>query len=164
MSRGRAVPEIEISGSRSLSCYVQRVRRKASNLLQLGEQGLAGRPKPAQAMALRCHIVLNCYEGASNGRVARNLGSGATVCKLRERFSVRRLEGLVDEPKPARYARLQIHNWKEWSPDAGIDAGKSTHWGSQLMAKKSDLSQTAIVRIWHGFGLQSHRSRISNSP
>src|ERR1700680_3230894 len=33
----------------------------------------------------------------------------------------------------------------------------STHWSSRLMAKKTGLSQTAIVRIWHAFGLQPHR-------
>jgi hypothetical protein len=32
-----------------------------------------------------------------------------------------------------------------------------THWSSGLMAKKTGLSQTAIVRIWHAFGLQPHR-------
>jgi hypothetical protein len=33
----------------------------------------------------------------------------------------------------------------------------STHWSSRLMSKKTGLSQTAIVRIWHAFGLQPHR-------
>ena len=33
----------------------------------------------------------------------------------------------------------------------------STHWSSWLMARKTGLSQTAIVRIWHAFGLQLHR-------
>ena len=33
----------------------------------------------------------------------------------------------------------------------------STHWSTRLMAQKTGLSQTAIVRIWHAFGLHSHR-------
>ena len=33
----------------------------------------------------------------------------------------------------------------------------STHWSTRLMAKKTGLSQNAIVRIWHAFGLQPHR-------
>jgi len=33
----------------------------------------------------------------------------------------------------------------------------STRRSSRLMAKKSGLSQTAIVRIWRAFGLQPHR-------
>jgi hypothetical protein len=33
----------------------------------------------------------------------------------------------------------------------------STHWSTRLMAKKTGLTQTAIVRIWRAFGLQPHR-------
>jgi serine/threonine protein kinase len=33
----------------------------------------------------------------------------------------------------------------------------STHWGNRLMAQKTGLSQTAIVRIWLAFGLPPHR-------
>ena len=33
----------------------------------------------------------------------------------------------------------------------------STHWSSRLMAEKTGLSQTVIVRIWHAFGLLPHR-------
>jgi hypothetical protein len=33
----------------------------------------------------------------------------------------------------------------------------STHWSTRLMAQKTGLSQTAIVRIWRAFGLQPHR-------
>src|SRR6187200_2086591 len=35
--------------------------------------------------------------------------------------------------------------------------GSSTHWSSRLMAEEMGLSQNAIVRIWHAFGLQPHR-------
>jgi hypothetical protein len=33
----------------------------------------------------------------------------------------------------------------------------STHWSTRLMAEETGLSQNAIVRIWHAFGLQPHR-------
>jgi hypothetical protein len=32
-----------------------------------------------------------------------------------------------------------------------------THWSTRLMAAETGLSQNAIVRIWHAFGLQPHR-------
>jgi hypothetical protein len=35
--------------------------------------------------------------------------------------------------------------------------GNSAHWSSRLMPQNTGLSQTAIVRIWHAFGLQPHR-------
>jgi hypothetical protein len=43
----------------------------------------------------------------------------------------------------------------------------STHWSTRLMAAKTVLSQTAIVRIWRAFGLQPHRVenfKLSKDP
>lgn len=120
---------------------------------------LARRRKSSQAMAMRARIVLGCDEGASNGDVARRLHiSGATVCKWRERFRARRLEGLFDEPRPGAPRSITdgqveevVTRTLESMPE------NSTHWSSRLMAEKTGLSQTAIVRIWHAFGLQPHR-------
>ncbi len=116
-------------------------------------------PKSAQAMAMRARIVLGCDEGLSNGAVAKKLRiTGATVCKWRERFRVNRLEGLLDEPRPGaprsiRDAQVEdvVTRTLESMPE------NSTHWSTRLMARKTGLSQTAIVRIWRAFGLQPHR-------
>jgi len=57
----------------------------------------------AQALALRSRIVLAAAEGLSNGQIAeRERVSRPTVTKWRNRFSERRLEGLLDEPRPRR--------------------------------------------------------------
>jgi transposase len=120
---------------------------------------LARRPKSAQATAMRARIVLGCHEGLSNGEVAKRLRiTGATVCKWRERFRVERLEGLLDEPRlgaprSITDARVEevITKTLESMPE------NSTHWSTRLMAQKTGLSQTAIVRIWRAFGLQPHR-------
>jgi transposase len=130
---------------------------------------LARRPKSSQAIAMRARIVLGCDEGLSNGAVARKLHiTGATVCKWRERFRVNRLEGLLDEPRPGAPRSITdteveevITQTLESMPE------NSTHWSSRLMAKKTGLSQTAIVRIWRAFGLQPHRVenfRFSKNP
>src|ERR1019366_4429299 len=61
----------------------------------------ARRPKTAQRLARRSRIVLACAEGLSNGGVAARVEvSGNSVCKWRERFRVRRVPGLTDEPRP----------------------------------------------------------------
>jgi transposase len=61
----------------------------------------ARRPKTAQALALRARIVLTCASGAANTAVARRLGiTNQTVGKWRARFVARRLDGLLDEPRP----------------------------------------------------------------
>ena len=47
----------------------------------------ARRPKSAQALALRCRIVLACADGGSNTAVGERLGvTRGTVAKWRVRF------------------------------------------------------------------------------
>lgn len=120
---------------------------------------LARRPKSAQALAMRARIVLGCEEGLSNGAVARKLHiTGATVCKWRERFRVSRLEGLLDEPRPGAPRTITDDHVEELIT-ATLESmpQNSTHWSSRLMAEKTGLSQTAIVRIWRAFGWQPRR-------
>ena len=51
----------------------------------------ARRPKSAQALALRCRIVLTCAEGLTNIEVAERLGvTRMTVGRWRNRFIVNR--------------------------------------------------------------------------
>src|SRR6266404_2243658 len=130
---------------------------------------LARRPKSAQAIAMRARIVLACAEGLNNGAVAQKLHiTGATVCKWRERFRVNRLEGLLDEPRPGAPRSITdtqveevVTKTLESMPE------QSTHWSTRLLAQKTGLSQTAIVRIWRAFGLQPHRSenfKLSKDP
>lgn len=120
---------------------------------------LARRPKSAQTIAMRARIVLGCEEGLSNGTVAKKLWiTGATVCKWRERFRVNRLEGLLDEPRPGAPRSItdaQVEGVVTQTLESMPQ--NSTHWSTRLMAQKSGLSQTAIVRVWRAFGLQPHR-------
>ena len=130
---------------------------------------LARRPKSAQAIAMRARIVLGCEDGLSNGAVAKRLHiTGATVCKWRERFRVDRLEGLLDEPRPGAPRSITDEQVEEVvTKTLESMPENSTHWSSRLMAQKTGLSQTAIVRIWHAFGLQPHRVenfKLSKDP
>jgi transposase len=130
---------------------------------------LARRPKTAQRVALRSKIVLQAAEGHSNQEIALRLGvSGATVGKWRERFRLRGMEGLSDEPRPGTPRKIT---------DAQVEAAvtrtlesvpaAATHWSTRSLAQQVGLSQSAIVRIWHSFGLQPHRSepfKLSTDP
>jgi hypothetical protein len=43
----------------------------------------------------------------------------------------------------------------------------ATHWSTRSLAKQSDMSQTAIARIWTAFALQPHRVdtfKLSKDP
>ena len=118
----------------------------------------ARRPKSAQALALRCRIVLACADGATNNVVASQVGvHPATVGKWRARFVARRLDGLSDDPRPgaprtitdADIERVIVTTLEETPSDA-------THWSTRSMAEEVGLSQTAISRIWRAFGLKPH--------
>jgi transposase len=130
---------------------------------------LARRPKTAQRVALRSRIILRAAEGESNQEIARVLGvSGATVGKWRERFRVSGMEGLSDEFRPGAPRKITdaqveeaVTRTLESTPAA------ATHWSTRSLAREVGLSQSAIVRIWHSFGLQPHRSetfKLSTDP
>jgi transposase len=130
---------------------------------------LARRPKTAQRVALRSKIVLQAAEGLSNQQIAGRLGvTGATVGKWRERYRLRGMEGLSDEFRPGTPRRItdaQVEKAVTQTLESRPTA--ATHWSSRSLAAKVGLSQSAVVRIWHSFGLQPHRSdtfKLSTDP
>jgi transposase len=152
MPRGRAMPRLVLTGDERET--LERWTR---------------RPTTAQALAQRARIVLKCAAGASNQAVARELGATRlTVGRWRQRFVTKRLDGLLDEPRPGaprkitdadveRVIRLTLET-------APRDA---THWSTRAMARRAGLSQTAISRIWRAFVLPPHRVKtfkLSQDP
>ena len=118
----------------------------------------ARRPKSAQALALRCRIILAAADGATSTAIAQTLGcSRVTVGKWRSRFAQHRLDGLHDEPRPGKprtirdedVERVIVKTLEQTPTDA-------THWSTRSMAKATGMSQTAISRIWRAFGLKPH--------
>lgn len=127
------------------------------------------RPTSAQALCLRARIVLACAQGKNNTQVAQPMHlSKPTVGKWRGRFVARRLDGLLDEPRPgaprtigdAAVERVLTLTLEKRPPDA-------THWSTRSMAQRSGLSQSAVSRIWRAFALQPHRAetfQLSRDP
>ena len=83
--RGRPTVEIKLSGDerKTLARWAQR-------------------HSSAQALALRCKIVLACAApDRTHVQIAHDLGCNpVTVTKWRQRFAADRLDGLVDAPRP----------------------------------------------------------------
>jgi transposase len=118
----------------------------------------ARRPKSAQALALRCRIILAAADGETSTDIANRLGvTRSTVGKWRVRFAAQRLDGLHDEPRPGKprsigdddVERVIVKTLEETPPDA-------THWSTRSMALATGMSQTAVSRIWRAFGLKPH--------
>lgn len=129
----------------------------------------ARRPKTSQRLALRSRIVLACAEGADNCDVAEELGvSRPTVGKWRRRFLEKRLDGLVDEPRPGVPRTItddDVHRVVTKTLES--KPKNATHWSTRSMAKATGMTQNAVWRIWRAFGLQPHRTKsfkISEDP
>ena len=132
-------------------------------------EGWVRRRTSAQALALRARIVLAAADGLSNLEIAERLGvSRPTVTKWRNRFAEVRLDGLVDEPRPGRPRTITDDKVEEVVVKTLETTPKdATHWSTRSMAAEVGLTQNAILRIWHAYGLQPHRSetfKLSKDP
>jgi transposase len=129
----------------------------------------ARRPNSAQALALRCRIVLAAADGVPSNEIAARLGCNrTTVGKWRGRFARRGFDGLHDEPRPGKprligddhVERVIVKTLEEQPADA-------THWSTRSMAQATGMSQTAVSRIWRAFALKPHQTetfKLSPDP
>src|ERR1700677_3342172 len=123
----------------------------------------------AQALALRSRIVLAAADGLANGEIAeRERVSRPTVTKWRNRFAERRLEGLLDEPRPGR-PRTVTDEQVESIVTTTLESTpkNATHWWTRSLAGGRGVTKNAVWRTWQAFGLQPHRQekfKLSADP
>lgn len=130
---------------------------------------LARQKRKRRSVAFRAQIILKCAEDRTDSEVAGLLHtSNSTVGLWRKRFLERGVDGLFDEPRAG--APRQINDQRieevvtktlETTPEG------ATHWSTRLLAKKLNLSQSSVSRIWRAFGLKPHRSEsfvLSKDP
>jgi transposase len=127
------------------------------------------RANSAQALALRCRIVLGCAEGKSNKQVAAEQGVWPqTVGTWRRRFVESGLDGLSDEPRPGAPRKIADEQ-VEAVVVATLERtpADATHWSRASMAAQSGLSRSTVGRIWKAFGLKPHQVetfKLSTDP
>jgi transposase/transposase-like protein len=151
--RGRPTVEIKLSGD----------ERKTL-------QRWAQRHSSAQALALRCKIVLACADGVrTHAQIAAELGCNpVTVSKWRNRFAEDRLDGLIDAPRPGAARTIGDDVIEkvvvETLETAPADA---THWSTRGLAAKHGISHQTVAEIWRAFGLKPWREdsfKVSPDP
>lgn len=127
------------------------------------------RPKSPHSIAQRARIVLLASEGLMNVAVAERVWvNQATVVKWRKRFLERRLDGLVDEPRPGAPRTITDDEVErvvvKTLEDKPVDA---THWSTRDLARQVGMSPSSIARIWRAFGLKpwaAETFKLSEDP
>src|SRR5260370_691276 len=129
----------------------------------------ARRPKTGQALAQRARIILACAEGKTNTTVAARLRlTKQMVGKWRTRFLNKRLDGLLDEPRPGTPRRLSdVEVERVLTMTLESTPKNATHWSTRSLAATCGLSRSSIHRVWRAFALAPHRSesfKLSKDP
>ena len=129
----------------------------------------AQRRRTGQGLAQRARIILRCAAGLSAEAVAAEWGiTRQTVGQWRRRVLARRLDGLVDDPRPGtprRGSDAQVE--QVIATTLETTPRDATHWSNRILAKQVALSHSTVGRIWRGFGLQPYRSetfKLSTNP
>jgi transposase len=118
---------------------------------------------------MRSRIVLDAAAGLTNTQIAeRQRVARVTVGIWRSRFAERRLDGLLDEPRPGR-PRTVSDEQVEALITATLETtpAGATHWSTRSMAAALGLSQSTVSRVWRAFGLRPHlqdRWKLSTDP
>jgi transposase len=132
-------------------------------------QRWARRHSSAQALALRCRIVLACAEGRTDRDVAAELRiNPVTVSKWRHRFATDRLDGLMDAPRPGAARTIGDDVVEAVIVDTLESApADATHWSTRGLAAKHAISRQTVSEIWRAFGLKPWREdsfKVSPDP
>jgi transposase len=117
-------------------------------------------PKCPQALAMRARLILLCADGLSNTETAAALHiTLQTVGKWRQRFIEKRLEGLLDEPRPGTPKKLSDADVTRVLELTLVSSPvKAERWSTRSLAEVSGLSRASIHRIWRAFSVQPHRT------
>jgi transposase len=118
----------------------------------------------------RAAIVLLSADGVGTNAIMRQTGTSKTcVWRWQERFMREGVDGLLrDKTRPSRILPLSreviehVVALTQTEPPA-----EATHWTADMMARASDISASAVRRIWKAHGLQPHRYRqfkLSTDP
>ena len=133
-------------------------------------EGWVRAPSTRQSVVMRARIVLMAADGASNNRIAQQVGaSRTTVILWRRRFEeggpgalARTAPGRGRKPSiPAEKVRRIIEATLHTVPPG------ATHWSCRTMAKAQGVSPATVYRIWDAHGLKPHKVRtfkLSRDP
>jgi len=112
---------------------------------------------------------LACADEPSNTVVGAKLHvCNATVGIWRNRFVTKRLDGLVDDPRPVTPRTVTDADVQRIvTKTLETKLVNATHYSTRTMAKAAGMSQSAVSRIWRAFEFKPHRHetfKLSTEP
>jgi hypothetical protein len=166
-AHGRPTPTLEhasIYDSFTIAVLITLSRRGGT-----GNAGSLGAPADDRPGVGAARIVLRAAAGQTNTQVAHELrATKQTVGKRRSQFIAKRVDGLLDEPRPGG-PRTVTDAMVEEVVRLTLESQPrdATHWSTRGTAGRCGLSQSTVTRIWRAFGLQPHRTetfKLSSDP
>lgn len=123
----------------------------------------------SQGLAQRARIVLACTSGRTDTAIGHELHlTRQTVSRWRRRFQQKRLDGLLDEPRPGAPRKITDAMVERLIADTLETTPRdATHWSTRTLAPHVEVSPSSVGRIWRAFGLQPHRIetfKLSRDP
>src|SRR2546427_659274 len=86
----------------------------------------------------------------------------------RNRFVDKRLDGLLDEPRPGAPRSVSDADVERvLTMTLETTPRGATQWSTRSLAERCGMSQSAVSRVWRAFALQPHRSetfKLSKDP
>ena len=129
----------------------------------------ARRRTTAQGLAQRAQIVLACAAGRSNSQIATELRiTRQTAGRWRRRFAEKRLDGLLDEPRPGTPRRLSDAQVEQVITDTLEKTPRdATQWSTRTLAKEARAESrdgwAYLARLRPAAASQRHVQAVAGS-
>lgn len=119
-------------------------------------------------LAQRARIVLLAAEGEPNVVIAEKVGvSRPTVIDWRNRYAVKGIAGLQDDPRSGRPREVDYRMVVSTTLAPPPKKYGVTHWSSRLLGRHLGVSNGTIAAIWRQAGVQPWRAetfKFSTDP
>src|SRR5690349_21021972 len=141
------------------------LRLQPKERIQLEE--LARSTHSPAAWVRRAQVLLLLADGVAVRAIQSRTGmSPHRQRHWKQRWQTQGWQGLLDAPRPGRPKKVTAE--KEAAILAATELSPHqplTHWSTRRLARRTGLSDSTVMRVWHKAGLQPHRlKRYMASP